>query len=385
MKSYAMLIFLLIVLSIHSLVNFYIFIRGWHGLELFPGVRYYYLGLFIFFFASYIVARISERFGHSLITEILNWSGSFWFAAMLYFFLIILLLDIIRASNHFLHFLPAAWYTDYTKTKFITLLCASGIVLLVIVYGFINASVVRIKTLDMTVNKSAGTQKQLNIVLLSDLHLGTIIGPNKLTRIVSKINALKPDIVLLAGDVVDENIKPVIKKNLGKLLENIVSKYGTWAITGNHEFIGGVEPAVEYLEKHKVMFLRDTAILIDSSFWLVGRNDKDMPRFTGKNRKNLDSIMTNVDKSFPVILMDHQPFHLEEAARNGVDIQFSGHTHNGQMFPFNYITHAIYKPDWGYRKISDTQYYVSCGVGTWGPPVRIGNHPEIVNVRVAFK
>jgi predicted MPP superfamily phosphohydrolase len=83
--------------------------------------------------------------------------------------------------------------------------------------------------------------------------------------------------------------------------------------------------------------------------------------------------------------MDHQPFHLEEAAKNGVDLQFSGHTHNGQMFPFNYITHAIYNPDWGYRKIDNTQYYVSCGVGTWGPPVRIGNSPEIVNVKITFK
>ncbi len=385
MKSYAMLIFLLIVLGIHSLVNFYIFIRGWHGLELYPSLRPYYIGFFIFFFVSYIVARIMERFGHTLITEIFNWSGSFWFAAMLYFFLIILLIDLVRASNHFLHYLPADWFVNYAKTKFILLANVSGFVILLIVYGFINASVVRIKTLDISVNKSVTNHKQLNIVLLSDIHLGTIIGPNKLTRIVSKINALNPDIVLFAGDVVDENIKPVIKKNLGKLLENIVSKYGTYAITGNHEFIGGVGPAVEYLEKHKVKFLRDTALLIDNSFWLVGRNDKDMPRFTGKNRKSLESILADVDKTHPVILMDHQPFHLEEAARNGVDIQFSGHTHDGQLFPLNYITRAIYHPDWGYRKIDNTQYYVSCGVGTWGPPVRIGNYPEIVNVEVTFK
>ncbi len=385
MKNFSMLIFFLIVLGIHSLVNFYIFIRGWQGLELFSGIRYYYLAIYIFFFLAYLIARFAERYGHNIITEIFNWSGSFWFAAMLYFFLIILLIDIVRASNHFLHFLPAGLYVDYAKTKFITLICASGVVILLIVYGFINASIVRIKTLDMTVNKTVNNHKQLNIVLLSDLHLGTIIGPNKLTRIVNKINALNPDIVLFAGDVVDENIKPVIKKNMGKLLENIVSKYGTYAITGNHEFIGGVGPAVEYLEQHKVKYLRDTAMLIDSSFWLVGRNDKDMPRFTGKNRKGLDSIMAQVDKSYPVILMDHQPFHLEEAARNGVDIQFSGHTHNGQMFPFNYITQAIYHPDWGYRQIDNTQYYVSCGVGTWGPPVRIGNHPEIVNIKVAFK
>ncbi len=385
MKSFAMLLFLLIVLSIHSLVNFYIFIRGWQGLELYSGLRYYYLGFYIFFFISYLLARFLERYGHSAFTEILNWSGSFWFAAMLYFFLFILLLDIVRASNHFLHFLPQGLFIDYAKTKFITLISVSGFVILLIVYGFINASIVRIKTLDININKTVKNHKILNIVLLSDLHLGTIIGPNKLTRIVNKINALNPDIVLFAGDVVDENIKPVIKKNLGKLLENIVSKYGTYAITGNHEYIGGVGPAVEYLEKHSVKYLRDTALMIDSSFYLVGRNDKDMPRFTGKNRKSLENILVDVDKSYPVIMMDHQPFHLEEAAQNGVDLQLSGHTHDGQMFPINYITRAIYHPDWGYRRIDNTQYYVSCGVGTWGPPVRIGNSPEIVNIKVTFK
>lgn len=385
MKSFAMLLFLLIVLSIHSLVNFYIFIRGWQGLELYSGLRYYYLGFYIFFFISYLLARFLERYGHSAFTEILNWSGSFWFAAMLYFFLFILLLDIVRASNHFLHFLPQGLFIDYAKTKFITLISVSGFVILLIVYGFINASIVRIKTLDININKTVKNHKILNIVLLSDLHLGTIIGPNKLTRIVNKINALNPDIVLFAGDVVDENIKPVIKKNLGKLLENIVSKYGTYAITGNHEYIGGVGPAVEYLEKHSVKYLRDTALMIDSSFYLVGRNDKDMPRFTGKNRKSLENILVDVDKSYPVIMMDHQPFHLEEAAQNGVDLQLSGHTHDGQMFPINYITRAIYHPDWGYRRIDNTQYYVSCGVGTWGPPVRIGNSPEIVNIKVSFK
>jgi len=379
-----MLIFLLIILSVHSLVNFYIFIRGWHGLELHPGIRPYYIGFFIFFFLAYIIARVSERFGHSAVTEILNWSGSFWFAAMLYFFLFILLIDIVRAANHFIHFMPAAFYANYAKTKFITLVSIFGFVGLLILYGYINATIVRIKHLDIAVNKTVKNHRSVNIVMLSDLHLGTIIGPNKLGHIVEKINSLHPDIVLLAGDIVDENIVPVIKKNLGALLENIVSKYGVYAITGNHEYIGGVGPAVTYLEKHKITFLRDTAVLIDSAFWLVGRNDKDMVRFTKKERKPLAELMTSVDKSYPVILMDHQPFYLEQAAENGVDLQLSGHTHDGQIFPLNYVTRAIYHPDWGYRRINQTQYYVSCGVGTWGPPMRIGNNPEIVNINLTF-
>lgn len=385
MKNHAMLIFFAIVFTIHFLVNFYIFIRGWKSLSLFPAVRPYYLALFILLFLSYILARVLERHIGFSIADIFNWIGSFWFAAMLYFFLFILIIDIFRMFDHWFHFFPDIFSANYAKTKFITMLCTSGVVILLITYGFVNASVVRITNLKIPVDKEAGHLKTLHVVMLSDIHLGTVIGPKKLGKIVEKINDLSPDIVLLAGDVVDENIRHVIKQNLGIQLENINSKYGVYAVTGNHEFIGGVEPALAYLEKHKVKFLRDSAVLIDSAFWIVGRNDKDMSRFNGKTRKPIAILMADVDKKFPVILLDHQPFFLEISAKNGVDVQFSGHTHNGQMFPLNLITRAIYDPDWGYRKIGNSHFYVSCGVGTWGPPVRIGNYPEIVSAEITFK
>ncbi|HNW70365.1 MAG TPA: metallophosphoesterase [Bacteroidales bacterium] len=385
MKTHAMIVFISLVLTVHFLVNLYIFTHGWRSLSLFPAIRPYFLALFIILFLSYILARVSEPIIGYTAASVFNWIGSFWFAAMLYFFLFILFIDIFRLFNHWFHFFPAVFYADYARTKFITMMCTSGLVIGLIAYGFINASIVRITKLTIPVQKEAGHLKSLHVVMLSDIHLGTIIGPRKLSNIVAKINALSPDIVLLAGDVVDENIRHVIKQNLGVQLENIKSKYGVFAITGNHEFIGGVEPAVAYLEKHKVKILRDTALLVDSAFWIAGRNDKDMKRFTGRDRKPLAEILKEVDKKYPVILMDHQPFNLEQAAENGADVQFSGHTHNGQMFPLNLITKAIYNPDWGFKKIDNCNFYISCGVGTWGPPVRIGNYPEIVSAEFTFQ
>ncbi len=380
-----MLVFFIIVFIVHFLVNFYIFIRGWQSLSVFPAVRPYYLALFVLLFLSYILARVLEKYIGFSVAGVFNWIGSFWFAAMLYFFLFILVIDIARLLDHWFHFFPDVITANYARTKFITMIFTMGLVMVLIAYGFINASVVRITRLQLQVEKEAGTLKSLRAVVLSDIHLGTVIGAKKLGNIVKKVNELSPDIVLLAGDVVDENIKHVIKQNLGIHLENIKSKYGVYAVTGNHEFIGGVGPAVSYLEKHNVHFLRDTAILINNSFWIVGRNDKDMPRFNGKSRKAIETLMADVDKKFPVILLDHQPFFLENSAETGVDIQFSGHTHNGQMFPLNLITRGIYHPDWGYRRIGNTHFYVSCGVGTWGPPVRIGNYPEIINAEILFK
>jgi predicted MPP superfamily phosphohydrolase len=242
----------------------------------------------------------------------------------------------------------------------------------------------RLRTIELTIPKQGRSMKSLNIAVVSDIHLGTIVGKSRLENIVQRINALDPDIVLLPGDVVDEDIGPVIRNNLGETLRKIRSKYGVIAVTGNHEYIGGVEPACRYLVEHNITMLRDSAMKINDSFYIVGREDLSIRGFAGKTRKTLEELMSGVDKSYPIILMDHQPFHLDEAEKNGADLQLSGHTHHGQLWPFNFITKKVYELSWGYKKKGNTHYYVSCGVGTWGPPVRTGNRPEIVNIKLNF-
>jgi uncharacterized protein len=221
-------------------------------------------------------------------------------------------------------------------------------------------------------------------VLVSDLHLGSILENRHLKRIADEVNSLDPDIILMAGDVIDEDLKPVIRKDLGSGLKQLKSRLGVYAITGNHEYIGGVDLAVDYLEKHGIQMIRDSAVLIENSFYVIGREDRDRQRFSGKPRKNLSAIMTGTDKAYPLILMDHQPFTLNESLENGVDLHLSGHTHNGQIWPLNYLIDAIYEVGWGYVNKSGMHVYVSSGVGTWGPPVRIGTKPEIVHIRLKF-
>ncbi len=123
--------------------------------------------------------------------------------------------------------------------------------------------------------------------------------------------------------------------------------------------------------------------MIDNSFYLTAREDYSKSQFTGKQRKPLNLIL-NGRENYPVILMDHTPFKLEEAEKNNVDLQLSGHTHHAQLWPLNYLTSLIYEKDWGYLKKGNTQYYVTCGVGTWGPPVRTGSRTEIVNIKIKF-
>ena len=226
--------------------------------------------------------------------------------------------------------------------------------------------------------------RTLHIAAASDIHMGTLVGPRRTAKLVRMLNECNADMILLAGDIVDEDLAPVIHNDLGRSLVKLKAPLGIFAITGNHEYIGGAEAAVKYLEEHGVRMLRDTSVKINGSFYLTGRNDRDSRRFSGKERKGLGKVLEGVDHSFPVIMMDHQPFILQQVADAGVDFQLSGHTHHGQLWPFGYITNAIYELSWGYKKKENTHFYVSSGFGGWGPPVRTGNRPEILDIYITF-
>jgi hypothetical protein len=382
MKTINFIIFFSIVLAIYGSVNFYIFIRGWHAIPQGSRFRIAYLGLFLFLSLSYIIGRFLEKIYLSLVSDIFVWIGSFWLAMMFYFFLIVVVIDLARFVNHWLPFFQLI--TDnYAKLKKATFFASIGIVLVTVLYGYINACSFRVRELDLTIAKQANL-KTMKIAAVSDVHLGTIVGRKRFCKIVNKINELNPDLILLAGDVVDEDLAPVIRENLGDALLHLKAKFGVYAITGNHEYIGGVEAAVKYLWEHGVTVLRDSVVKINDSIYIVGREDRSISQFAGRQRKNLPELMQQVDKRYPIILMDHQPFKLSEAEENGFDLQLSGHTHHGQLWPLNFITRAVYEKSWGYLKKGDTHIYVSCGVGTWGPPVRLGSRPEILDIVLNF-
>jgi len=370
---------------VYGLVNTYLFIRGWQAIPSGSSIRPIYAFVFLMVALSFIGGRLLENFWLSPVSDVFVWIGSFWIAAMLYLFLSVLALDLLRLIHRSFPFLPVGWMNHYPRTKMITATGVVSGVAITLLAGHLNALSPRIRTLELSIPKDGKTLKTLNIVMASDIHLGTIIGRRRLERLVSRVNALNPDLILLPGDIVDEDLAPVIKQNLGEHLARFKSTFGVYAIMGNHEYIGGAEEAYAYLSNHGVTVLRDRVIKLENSLYLVGREDRSMQRFTGRPRKPLSELMAPVDKRSPVILMDHQPFHLEEGENNGADLQISGHTHHGQLWPNNTITNLVYELSWGYKKRGNTHVYVSSGYGSWGPPVRTGNRPEIVNIRLRFK
>ncbi len=366
-----------VIFSIYGLANYYIFIRGLHALRLTGGFRTAYIVTFIFLAVSFIAAMFLERADVIILGKPLSWIGSFWLGAFVYFLLIIAAIDLLRLVNHFIHYFPSLITSNPAQAARVTAYSVISVVALLVIYGFVNAHIIRVRTFDIKVAKEAGGRKTLDIAMASDIHLSSIINNGRIAAIVNKLNSLNPDIVLLPGDIVDGDLNPVVRQNLGEALRQIKAPLGVWAITGNHEYIGGAEKACKYISEHGVKMLRDSTVFIDSSFYIVGREDR-----SDRKRKPLIELMQNVDKKYPIILMDHQPFHLEEAEENGVDLQLSGHTHYGQMWPFNYITDMVYELAYGYLVKGSTHIYVSSGVGTWGPPLRIVANPEIVNFRL---
>lgn len=384
MRTLSYIIFFGTVFIIAFLVNYYIFIRGWQALPAGSRSRSIYIVVFFFLALSYLAGRIIENYWIGQPATFLIWVGSFWLAAMLYFFMILVLIDLVRLANLALPVVPASWLNDIGNTRMVLFRGSITIVSLVIILGHINTWYPVINRLQVDLDGKNSEMNSVSLLLVSDIHLGTLTSKNRIRKMVDKINSLGPDIILLAGDILDEDVGPVIHRDLGSAIKDLRAPLGVFGITGNHEYIGGVDEATEYLSSHGIHLIRDSVVKINNSFYLAGREDLAINQFTDRNRKTVEELLEMAGDDLPVILLDHQPFNLDRSAAAGAGFQLSGHTHHGQLWPFNFITRAIYSISRGFGEIDGMKVYVSNGVGTWGPPVRIGSRPEIVLIQVTL-
>jgi hypothetical protein len=381
MKKYQMIVFFTIVLLIYSLVNYYIFYKGYQSIPALRTNRMLYSIIFFLTAALFIVAKFLESRHSSILTDTLNIVGGFWLAFMLYGFMFFMLNDIILLILR----IPGVVRPDnigiFRKWSFLVI---AGLSSLLIIGGFINALIPVTREYNITINKSAGPVKNLRIAAVSDIHLGSIIRKRSLRKLSGMIHKMKPDLILLLGDIIDGEIGPVLRGDLLEYFTYPQSTDGLFAITGNHEFIGGADRTIPYIESKGIRLLKDEMVVLEGGIQLLGRIDRDSFRFYRKERMPLGELMKQADTSRPIILLDHQPFHLDEPAKYGVDLQLSGHTHNGQMWPLNYITASVYELSYGYLKKRNTNFIVSSGYGLWGPRVRSGSRSEVLQINIRF-
>lgn len=381
MKRYQMIVFFSIVLVIYSLTNIYIFSKGYNAIPVLHNNKLLYSIIYFALAGIFIVAKVLESRHSSIITDILNIIGGFWLAFMLYALMLFLLSDIVILLLKVSRSINSDNLQHIRKWSFIITTVVS---LLFIVGGFINALIPVITKYDININKDAGAVKTLRIAAVSDIHLGSVIRKRSIKKLSSMLNEMKPDVVFLLGDIVDGEIGPVLRGDLLQYFSCPLCNDGLFAITGNHEFIGGGGKTIPYIESKGIRVLKDEMATIEGGIQVIGRIDRDSYRFYGKERLPLKDLISEADKSKPIILLDHQPFHLDESENLGVDLQLSGHTHNGQMWPLNFITAKIYELSYGYLQKGNSHFIVSSGYGLWGPRVRSGSRSELLLINVTF-
>lgn len=306
--------------------------------------------------------------------------GSYAVGVIYWLFCMFVLADCVRAASEWFGVLPQGWL-DSPIYGFVWM----GLALAVVCRGLWQARYHQVCRYDIRINKAAGGRQTLHVALVSDIHLGPVVGKQRLRELVAAIQALQPDLVLLAGDIIDDDVVYVAKHRLAELFAEIKPPLGVFAVFGNHEHRGGaVTRATPLLTAAGVKVLRDECVVVQDSLVIAGREDAMVHQFTGQRRKPLAEVLQGIDKRLPVLVLDHQPVRLAEPADSGVDLQVSGHTHKGQMFPANYVTRRFFEQDWGYLRKGDFQLIVSSGYGTCGTPLRLGSRSELVDIRIQF-
>ncbi len=376
-------LFLISVLSILALSNYYVGQRGQQFLFLWSNPRslMIYWGILVFLASAYILGRILEGRVPSLVSSFFFGLGSYWLAFLFYLVLFLWGMDLLRLTVG----KTAFFQQSPLALGFIMPRLAVIAVLALVVFGTWNAWNTAVVHYNIHVPNQTTNLKEINIVMVSDLHLGTFINNWRLPPLVEHINRLKPDIVFLPGDVIDVRLDALEEEQLAAYLRRIESPYGVYAVLGNHEYLSGTAEDIQaFHQKAGVKLLQDSWVEIPGGFYIVGRDEYSRKRWLNSPRRELEEVMHDIDHHLPIILLDHQPVNLYESLAAGVDLQVSGHSHRGQLKPLNLITAAIFEIDHGHLVKEDLQIIVSSGYGVWGPPIRIGSQSEIVSINLQF-
>ena len=365
--------FVLIALAILFSFNGYVIARGWQVIPSGSILRAIYLVSTIVLFLAMLAGMIFGNEMPAAIAKAVSFIGFTYILISIYLFISFVFVDVLRLFNLFIDIGPI-----YMANFRLWMMTATlSIIFIAMLIGNYNFNHPKIVTLNISSNKPT-QNKELIIVAVSDLHLGISVDKIRLQSYVKMINDQHPDIVLLAGDVSDRSMIPLINQNMIEEFRSIKAKKGVYAINGNHEHYAETPTATaDYLKEAGIVVLRDSVCLVDSSFYIVGREDRSY-----RKRKTLKEIVYGLDKNLPSILMDHQPYYLEDAENSNIDLQISGHTHNGQFFPGNLFVKRMYEVAYGYLKKGNTHYYVSSGLGLWGPQYRIGTQSELVLIHL---
>lgn len=371
----------LAVFTAYLILNLYVGLRSYHALKAFwpllPPLLFW--PVFLVLASSFILDRFINI--HSIFPGLI---GNYWLAVFLYLLFFYFLIDLAGLLNRYFRILPGSWRKYWVNKK----IYALGLVLAaaVILLGVWNARYIQFSSYELEIEKNLPQQDKLRIVMVADLHLDRYADFSNMERAAQRITSQNPDFIFLCGDIFENYLdyKIIEKKDL--IFDALKSKYGTYAVLGNHEYYGGQSAEItSYLEQKGITVLVDqVAGVLDDKIYIAGRNDGGARQMGLSSRKPLKDILAGLDRTKTFFLLDHQPRDVEEAFEEGIDLMLSGHTHGGQLFPAQFFTKALFLIDRGHYNKDGFNLIVTTGLGTWGPPVKTSSKTEIVVIDIAF-
>lgn len=348
----------------YLLGNIYLFISTIKAIAQAPIAVKVIYGIIFWSLSVSLFASIALRNSHlpQALLGAMYTLGSVWLVFILYMILSIILFSIVR------YFFPSIIHN--------TLLYSFIVTLALLVYGYINHLTPKVTTIEIETEKAIEGDS-VTIVGISDVHLGHGTGSKRLHKFVDIINKQNPDAVIIAGDLIDNSVHPLYNKEINNELKRIEAAMGIYMAPGNHEYISGITECTNIIKSTPVNMLVDETATLPNGMQIICRDDA-----SNRRRQPLDKLLSGADNSRLTLLIDHQPREIAEKDSARIDIQFSGHTHNGQIWPGSIITSKLFEQANGYRKWKHSHVYVSSGISLWGPPLRIGTNNEIVVFKI---
>lgn len=380
---YIMILFLLTFFFLYGGLHLYFFLRLRAAFSLPVGLQITVGPLLLLLLVSPLLVRMAERQGYEAATCIMAYTGYLWMGFIFLFFVVSVCLDLYRLAVFLNERIGHQDLSHLFPPARIIFLGPLVIAIILNVYGYYEAMSVRPEHLVIKTAKLPAQVEKFRIVQISDLHIGMIVRDGRLKRFLAAVEAAAPDVLVSTGDLVDSQLDNLYEA-LARL-KNVPVKYGKFAVTGNHEFFAGVTRAVEFTEKAGFTVLRGEGVNVAGIVNIAGVDDPAVTGRGGGKQVREAEFLSSLPPGVFTVLLKHQPV-ADPDAEEKFDLQLSGHTHRGQIFPFNMVTKFVYYYHSGDFYLPDgARLHVSRGTGTWGPPVRLLAPPEITVIDLVRK
>jgi predicted MPP superfamily phosphohydrolase len=378
-----MIIFFLAIFLVYALLHAYIFCKIRAAFAFGTGVSVLLICVMLIMILAPIVVRVSERYGLESLARCLSYIGYIWMGLAFLFFSCSLLVDIYRLLVYTGGLAFKAYLSPLSPSPRLAFVIPALISIAIALYGYVEALSIRTERVVIQSPKIPEQIGRVTIAQISDVHLGLIVRHERLKRILKEVADAKPDIVVSTGDLVDGQIDNL--RGLAEPFQTVNPPFGKFAITGNHEFYAGLDQALNFAKTAGFTILRGEASYVAGFITIAGVDDPTAKRFGLSKGISEQSLLSKLPRERFTVLLKHQPM-VDDGAEGLFDLQLSGHTHKGQIFPFNYLVRHFFPADSGLMGLHNNSYlYVSRGSGTWGPPIRFLSPPEVTIIDLVHK